>query len=71
MSLRSSRNVQRSSAADHPIDEQSFLFQLYNKLFTEPVDCAHTCGHRFERKKQDFFAVPVSWVQQIVVPQKA
>jgi hypothetical protein len=40
--------------------EQSFLFQLYNKLSAESQACPGNCGHAFKRTQKDFFAVLVS-----------
>jgi hypothetical protein len=42
------------------VDEQSFLFQLYNKLSADDLECAGACGHVRKRAKVDFLAVYVS-----------
>lgn len=44
----------------HVVDEQSFLFQLYNKLSADDLECAGACGHVRKRAKVDFLAVYVS-----------
>lgn len=41
-------------------DEQSFLFQLYEKLTSGKFACPNNCGHKFDRSPEDFFALLVS-----------
>ena len=59
--IRASRfTLIKSFLSAHTIDEQSFLFQLYNKLAVDDLECSARCGQAYKRNKADFFAVLVS-----------
>lgn len=59
-------NLKISTNQPHTPGEQSFLFQVYNELSEGEMCCSGTnengmsCDWKFERKKEDFFAVMVS-----------